>query len=47
ALLQALVGRGAAVHEVVQKQQSLEEVFLYWVQKKEGEAHVADHENHV
>ncbi|MDR4998689.1 MULTISPECIES: ABC transporter ATP-binding protein [Brevibacillus] len=47
ALLQALVGQGAAVHEVVQKQQSLEEVFLYWVQKKEGEAHVADHENHV
>ncbi|KZE52332.1 multidrug ABC transporter ATP-binding protein [Brevibacillus parabrevis] len=47
ALLQALIGRGASVHEVVQKQQSLEEVFLYWVQKKEGEAHVADHENHV
>lgn len=35
-LLQALIARGVAVHEVVQKQQSLEEVFLYWVQKKEG-----------
>ncbi|MGZ0050411.1 ABC transporter ATP-binding protein [Brevibacillus gelatini] len=46
-LLQVLIGRGVAVHEIVHKQQSLEEVFLYWVQKKEGEAHVADHENHV
>ncbi|QRG66271.1 ABC transporter ATP-binding protein [Brevibacillus choshinensis] len=47
ALLQTLMARGAAVHEVVRKQQSLEEVFLYWVQKKEGEANVAHHENHV
>jgi ABC-2 type transport system ATP-binding protein len=46
-LLQALVSQGAAVHEIMRKQQSLEEVFLYWVQKKEGEAHVAHHENHV
>lgn len=46
-LLGALITEGAAVHEVVRKQQSLEEVFLYWVQKKEGEAHVAHHENHV
>lgn len=47
ALVQALASQGAAVHEIVRKQQSLEEVFLYWVQKKEGEAHVAHHENHV
>lgn len=47
ALLQALIARGASVHEVVRKQQSLEEVFLYWVQKKEGEANVAHHENHI
>jgi len=46
-LLEVLLARGAAVHEVVRKRQSLEEVFLYWVQKKEGEAHVAHHENHV
>lgn len=46
-LVHALVSQGAAVHEIVRKQQSLEEVFLYWVQKKEGEAHVAHHENHV
>ncbi|KQL45621.1 multidrug ABC transporter ATP-binding protein [Brevibacillus choshinensis] len=43
ALVQALVSQGAAVHEIVRKQQSLEEVFLYWVQKKEGEAHVVHH----
>lgn len=47
ALLETLIARGAALHEVVQIRQSLEEVFLYWVQKKEGEAHVAHHENHV
>ncbi|GED69154.1 multidrug ABC transporter ATP-binding protein [Brevibacillus reuszeri] len=47
ALLSELIAGGAAVHEVVRKQQSLEEVFLYWVQKKEGEAHVANRENHV
>lgn len=47
ALLQTLITGGAAVHEVVKKQQSLEEVFLYWVKRKEGEAHVAHHENHV
>lgn len=47
ALLQQLIASGAGVHEVVRKQHSLEEVFLYWVQKKEGERHVADHQNHV
>ncbi|MFA4136505.1 MULTISPECIES: ABC transporter ATP-binding protein [unclassified Brevibacillus] len=47
ALLQQLVASGAGVHEVVRKQQSLEDVFLYWVQRKEGERHVADHQNHV
>ena len=47
ALLAELIAGGAAVHEVIKKQQSLEEVFLYWVQKKEGEAHVADRKNHV
>ncbi|MGG1663590.1 ABC transporter ATP-binding protein [Brevibacillus sp. NRS-1366] len=47
ALLSDLIAGGAAVHEVVKKQQSLEEVFLYWVQKKEGEAHVGHRENHV
>lgn len=47
ALLEALIARGAIVHEVVRKRQSLEEVFLYWVQRKEGEAHVAHHENHL
>ncbi|NRR04686.1 ABC transporter ATP-binding protein [Brevibacillus sp. RS1.1] len=47
ALLQQLIASGAGVHEVVRKQQSLEDVFLYWVQRKEGERHVADHQNHV
>ncbi|WP_289139662.1 ABC transporter ATP-binding protein [uncultured Brevibacillus sp.] len=47
ALLAELIAAGAAVHEVIKKQQSLEEVFLYWVQQKEGEAHVADRKNHV
>ncbi|MBG9942522.1 ABC transporter ATP-binding protein [Brevibacillus formosus] len=47
ALLQQLIASGAGVHEVVRKQHSLEDVFLYWVQKKEGERHVADHQNHV
>lgn len=47
ALLAELIAGGVAVHEVIRKQQSLEEVFLYWVQKKEGEAHVADRKNHV
>lgn len=47
ALLQTLITGGAAVHEVVNKQQSLEEVFLYWVKQKEGEAHVAHHKNHL
>lgn len=47
ALLAELIAGGAAVHEVIKKQQSLEEVFLYWVQKKEGEAYVADRKNHV
>ncbi|MFC8685849.1 ABC transporter ATP-binding protein [Brevibacillus porteri] len=47
ALLQGLIASGAGVHEVVRKQQSLEDVFLYWVQRKEGERHVADHQNHV
>lgn len=46
-LLQQLIASGASVHEVVRKQQSLEDVFLYWVQKKEGEANVAHHQNHV
>jgi ABC-2 type transport system ATP-binding protein len=43
ALLEGCMSNGAAVHEVVRKQQSLEEVFLYWVQRKEREAHVAHH----
>ncbi|MFF0827822.1 ABC transporter ATP-binding protein [Brevibacillus porteri] len=47
ALLQQVIASGAGVHEVVRKQQSLEDVFLYWVQRKEGERHVADHQNHV
>ncbi|TQK62399.1 ABC-2 type transport system ATP-binding protein [Brevibacillus sp. AG162] len=47
ALLQQLIASGAGVHEVVRKQQSLEDVFLYWVKRKEGERHVADHQNHV
>ncbi|CAM3327771.1 ABC transporter ATP-binding protein [Brevibacillus invocatus] len=47
ALLEGLIASGAAVHEVVRKQQSLEDVFLYWVQQKEREAHVANHQNHV
>lgn len=47
ALLEGLNSSGAAVHEVVRKQQSLEDVFLYWVQQKEREAHVANHQNHV
>lgn len=46
-LLEALLASGADVHEVVRKRQSLEEVFLYWVRRKEGERDVADHENHV
>lgn len=46
-LLEGLIASGAAVHEVVRKQQSLEDVFLYWVQQKEREAHVANHQNHV
>jgi len=43
ALLHELMAGGAAVHEVIRKQQSLEEVFLYWVQQKERETHVANH----
>ncbi|WP_429843461.1 ABC transporter ATP-binding protein [Brevibacillus sp. FIR094] len=46
-LLQQVIASGAGVHEVVRKQQSLEDVFLYWVQRKEGERHVADHQNHI
>ncbi|OUQ88272.1 multidrug ABC transporter ATP-binding protein [Brevibacillus brevis] len=42
-LLQQLIASGAGIHEVVRKQQSLEDVFLYWVQRKEEERHVADH----
>jgi ABC-2 type transport system ATP-binding protein len=45
ALVEALVSGGAAVHEVTRRRQSLEEVFLYWVRRKEGELRVADHEN--
>lgn len=47
ALLEALISGGVAVHEVTRKQPSLEEVFLYWIKRKEGEADVADHQNHV
>ncbi|MFY0542619.1 ABC transporter ATP-binding protein [Brevibacillus sp. H7] len=37
ALIQALVARGAAIHEVIRKRQSLEDAFLYWVNRKERE----------
>ena len=47
ALLEALIAGGIAVYEVTRKQQSLEEVFLYWIKRKEEEAHVAAHQNHL
>jgi ABC-2 type transport system ATP-binding protein len=47
ALLEALIAKGIAVHEAVRKHPSLEEVFLYWINRKEGEAHVANHKNHL
>jgi ABC-2 type transport system ATP-binding protein len=46
-LLEALIAGGIAVHEAARKQQSLEEVFLYWIKRKEEEAHVAAHQNHL
>ncbi len=37
ALVELLVSRGAAIYEVNRKRQSLEDAFLYWVNRKERE----------
>ncbi|MDR6225598.1 ABC transporter ATP-binding protein [Desmospora profundinema] len=42
ALVSALTDRGMKVYQVTPRQQSLEELFMYWVNRKENAAHV-DH----